>query len=96
MFRLFQTTIDKNYGKNCYLNNFVFLSPSSSQNYLDHMFSSNQIKLKDTPDVYYFKLLYIDHFSHHIGQFKTRTEEHIEKGQQVSYFQTSTLHHIMV
>ena len=74
-----------------------FLINKVIKNYLDHMFSSNQIKLKDTPDVYYFKLLYIDHhFSHHIGQFKTRTEEHIEKGQQVSYFQTSTLHHIMV
>ena len=73
-----------------------FLINKVIKNYLDHMFSSNQIKLKDTPDVYYFKLLYIDHFSHHIGQFKTRTEEHKEKGQQVSYFQTSTLHHIMV
>ena len=35
-------------------------------NYLDYKFSSNQNQLKDTPDVHYFKLLYIGNLSHHI------------------------------
>ena len=34
--------------------------------YLDYEFSSNQSQLKDTPDVHYFKLPYIDNLSHHI------------------------------
>ena len=34
--------------------------------YLDHTFSSNQNQLKDTSDVYYFKLPYIGNLSHHI------------------------------
>ena len=34
--------------------------------YLDHKFSSNQNQLKDTSDVYYFKLPYISNLSHHI------------------------------
>ena len=34
--------------------------------YLDHKFSSNQNQLKDTSDVYYFKLSYIGNLSHRI------------------------------
>ena len=34
--------------------------------YLDYKFSSNQNQLKDTPDVHYFNLPYIDNLSHHI------------------------------
>ena len=34
--------------------------------YLDHRFSSSKNQLKDTSDVYYFKLPYIGNLSHHI------------------------------
>ena len=34
--------------------------------YLDYKFANNQNQLKDTPDVYYFKLPYIGNLSHHI------------------------------
>ena len=34
--------------------------------YLDYKFSSKQNQLKDTPNVHYFKLPYIDNLSHHI------------------------------
>ena len=36
------------------------------KNYLDHKLSSNQNRLKDTSDVYYFKLPYMSNLSHHI------------------------------
>ena len=36
------------------------------KHYLDYKFSSNKNKLKDTSDVYYFKLSCIDNLSHHI------------------------------
>ena len=34
--------------------------------YLNHKFSSNQNELKDTCDVYFFKLPYISNLLHHI------------------------------
>ena len=43
-----------------------FLIDKVIKKYLDHKFPSDQNQLKDTPDVYYFKLPYIDNLSHHI------------------------------
>ena len=43
-----------------------FLIDKVIKKYLDHKFSSNQNQLKDTSDVYYFKLPYIGNLSHHI------------------------------
>ena len=43
-----------------------FLIDKSIKKYLNYKFSSNQIQLKDTPDVHYFKLPYISNLSHHI------------------------------
>ena len=49
--------------KNVYL---PFLIDEVTKNYPDRKFSSNQNQLKDTSDVYYFKLPYIGNFLHHI------------------------------
>ena len=43
-----------------------FLIDKVIKKYLDHKFSSNQNQLKDTSNVYYFKLPYIGNLSHHI------------------------------
>ena len=43
-----------------------FLIDKVIKNYLHHKFSSNQNQLKDTSDVYYFKLPYTSNFWHHI------------------------------
>ena len=43
-----------------------FLIDKVIEKYLDHKFSRNQYQLKDTPDVYYFKLPYIGNLSHQI------------------------------
>ena len=43
-----------------------FLIDKVIKKYLDYKFSSNQNQLKDTSDVYYFKLPYIGNLSHHI------------------------------
>ena len=43
-----------------------FLIDKFIKKYLDHKFSSNNNQLKDTSDVYYFKLPYIGNLSHHI------------------------------
>ena len=44
----------------------LFLIDKVIKKYLDHKFSSNTNQLKDTSDVYYFKLPYIGNLSHHI------------------------------
>ena len=43
-----------------------FLSNQVVKKYLDHKFSSNQNQLKDTSNIFYFKLPYIGNLSHHI------------------------------
>ena len=43
-----------------------FLIDKVIKKYLNHTFSSNQNQLKDTSDVYYFKLPYIGKLLHHI------------------------------
>ena len=43
-----------------------FLTDEVIKKYLDHKFSSNKNQLKDTSDVYYFKLPYICNLSRHI------------------------------
>ena len=43
-----------------------FLVDKVIKKYLGHKFSSNQNQLKDTSDVYYFKLPYIGNLSHHV------------------------------
>ena len=43
-----------------------FLIDKVIKTYLNYKFSSNQNQLKDTSDVHYFKLPYIDNLSHHI------------------------------
>ena len=43
-----------------------FLIDKAIKKYLNHKFSSNQNQLKDTSDVYYFKLPYIGNLSHQI------------------------------
>ena len=43
-----------------------FLIDKVIKKYLDHKFPSNQNQLKDTSDVYYFKLPYIGNLSHHV------------------------------
>ena len=43
-----------------------FLIDKGIKTYLDHKFSSSQNQLRDTFDVYYFKLPYIGNLSHHI------------------------------
>ena len=44
----------------------LFLIYKVIKKYLDHKFSSNKNQLKETCDVYYFKLPYIGNLSHHI------------------------------
>ena len=48
------------------IDNPPFLINKVIEKYLDHKFSSNKNQLKDTSDVYYFKLPYIRNLSHHI------------------------------
>ena len=55
--------IKSNLTKNAYL---PFLTDKVIKKYLNYKFSSNQSQLKDTSDVYYFKLPYIGNLSHHI------------------------------
>ena len=43
-----------------------FLIDKVIKKYLDQKFSSNQNQLKDTSDVYSYKLPYLGNFSHHI------------------------------
>ena len=43
-----------------------FLINKVIKKYLDYKFSSNKNQLKDTSDVNYFELPYIDNLSHHI------------------------------
>ena len=43
-----------------------FLIDEVIKKYFDSKFSSNQNQLKGKSDVHYFKLPYIDNFSHHI------------------------------
>ena len=43
-----------------------FLIDQVIKKYLDHKISSNKKELKDTSDVYYFKLPYISNLSRHI------------------------------
>ena len=56
-------SIKSNLTKNAYP---AFLINKVIKKYLNYKFSSNQNQLKDTPDVYYFKLPYIGDLSHHI------------------------------
>ena len=49
--------------KNAYLQ---FLINKVIKKYLDYKFSSNQNQLKHKFDIHYFKLSYINNFSHHI------------------------------
>ena len=56
--------------KNAYL---PFLIDKVIKKYLDYKFSSSQNQLKDTPDVYYFKLPYIGNLSHHIKNKLSKT-----------------------
>ena len=44
----------------------LFLIDNVIKKYLNHPFSSNQNQLKDTSDINYFKVPYIDSLSHHI------------------------------
>ena len=53
--------IKSNLFKNAYP---PFLIDNVIKTYLDHSFSSNQNQLKDTSNVYYFKLPYIGKLSH--------------------------------
>ena len=55
--------IKSNLIKNAYPSSLI---DKVSKKYLDYKFSSNQSQLKDTTDVHYFKLPYIDNLSHHI------------------------------
>ena len=55
--------IKSNFIKNAYP---PFLIDKVIKKHLDHNFSSNKSQLKDTSDVYYFKLSYISDLSHHI------------------------------
>ena len=43
-----------------------FLIDKVIKKYLDHKFSSNQNQLKDTSNIYYFKIPYIGNLSHYI------------------------------
>ena len=43
-----------------------FLIDKVIKRYLDHKFSKTKIHLKDTSDVYYYKLPYIGNLLHHI------------------------------
>ena len=56
-------SIKSNLIKNAYP---PFLIDKVIKKYLNHKFSSNQNQLKDTSNVYYFKLPYIGNLSHHI------------------------------
>ena len=56
-------SIKSNLIKNAYL---PFLINNVIKKYLSYKFSSNQNQLKDTTDVHYFKLPYIDNLSHHV------------------------------
>ena len=56
-------SIKSNLIKNAYP---PFLIDKVIKKYLNYRFSSNQNQLKDTSDVYYFKLPYIGNLSHHI------------------------------
>ena len=51
-----------------YINQLInsFLINKVIKKYLIYKFSSNQNQLKDTSDVYYFNLPYIDNLSQHI------------------------------
>ena len=50
-----------------YLNAYPsFLMDEIIKKYLNYKFSSNPNELKDTSDVYYFKLPYIGNLSYHI------------------------------
>ena len=55
--------IKSNLIKNAYS---PFLIDKVIKRYLDHKFSRNQNQLKDTSDVYYFKLPYMGNLSYHI------------------------------
>ena len=66
-------SIKSNLIKNAYP---PFLIDKTIEKYLDHKFSSNQNQLKDTSDVYYFKLPYIGN----------RIEEHIKKDNKSRIF----------
>ena len=56
-------SIKSNFIKNAYP---PFLIDKVIKRYLNYKFFSNQSQLKDTPDVHYFKLPYIDKLSYHI------------------------------
>ena len=62
-FHKYIESIKYNLIKNAYL---PFLIDKVIKKYPDHKFSSTQNQLKDTSDVYYFKLPYIGNLSHHI------------------------------
>ena len=55
--------IKSNLIKNAYPS---FLIDEVIKKYLDHMFCSNQNELKDTSNIYYFKLAHIGNLLHHI------------------------------
>ena len=56
-------SIKSNLIKNVYL---LFVIDKVIKRYVDHKFSSNQNQLKDTSDIYYFKLPYGGNLYHHI------------------------------
>ena len=56
-------SIKSNLIKNAYP---AFLIDKVIKKYLDHKFSNDQNQLKDTSNIYYFKLPYISNLSHHI------------------------------
>ena len=64
--------IKSNLIKNAYP---LFLFNKAKKKYLDYKFSSNQNQLKDTSEVYCFKLPYIDNLSHHIKNILSKIEE---------------------
>ena len=55
--------IKSNLIKNAYPSFFI---DKVIKKYLDYKFSGNQNQLKDTSDIHFFKLPYIDNLSHHI------------------------------
>ena len=66
--------------KNAFLIDTTFLIDKVIKEYFDHKLFSNKNYLKDTSDVYYFKLSYIGNLSHHIKiKFQNFTKNFVNK-----------------
>ena len=66
--------------KNAFLIDTTFLIDKVIKEYFDHKLFSNKNYLKDTSDVYYFKLSYIGNLSHHIKiKFQNFTKNFVKK-----------------